>query len=378
MVKKSVSVIFAVLITAVFSMANAEEYPVDISGIRAAAVIEQNSGVAVLEYNASEEMDTGGLSRLPVLLAVCKKIDSGAIALTDTVTVSAAAAGVSGPTAFLEAYEQAEASLLLKAAVMICAGDAIYALAEGVYGSAEACAIAVNEIMQDMEIDANYTDITGSGISFTAHEMAKIGAQLMQSQSFTLYSGLFYDTIQHADGRITELASSNKLLKSCVGTNGAGTGSSSAAGYCGVFSVKRGNTSYICTVLGAQNSSQRAEKAQTMLEYAFAAYDAKTLASEGEIIEESIPVHNGTRGSVALAAKKTTVALLPKNAKPVEQRDIPETLEAPVDSNTVVGRITYTLEGDMVGMVELVCAEAVEKANAFDYIRMSLMEWLHC
>lgn len=200
----------------------------------------------------------------------------------------------------------------------------------------------------------------------------------MQSQSFTLYSGLFYDTIQHADGRITELASSNKLLKSCVGTNGAGTGSSSAAGYCGVFSVKRGNTSYICTVLGAQNSSQRAEKAQTMLEYAFAAYDAKTLASEGEIIEESIPVHNGTRGSVALAAKKTTVALLPKNAKPVEQRDIPETLEAPVDSNTVVGRITYTLEGDMVGMVELVCAEAVEKANAFDYIRMSLMEWLHC
>jgi len=378
MLKKCLCMALAALFLLGYGTAFAEEYPVDISGIKAAAVMEQSSGELVLEYNALDEMDTGGLSRLPVLLAVCKKIDSGATALTDTVTVSAAAAKVSGPTAFLETYEQAEVSMLLKAAVMICAGDAIYALAEGIFGSAEACAMAVNEIMREMEIDANYTDITGSGISFNAHEMAKIGAELMHSQSFTLYSGLFYDTIQHSDGRMTELASSNKLLKSCVGANGVGTGSSSGAGYCGIFSVKRGNTSYICTIFGARNSSHRAEKAQSMLEYAFAAYDAKTLATAGEIMEESVAVHHGIRGSVSLAAKKTAVALMPKNAKPVEQREIPEMLEAPVDTDTVVGRITYTHDGEIVGVVELVCAEKVDRANAFDYFRMSLLEWLHC
>ncbi|MBR5292807.1 MAG: D-alanyl-D-alanine carboxypeptidase [Clostridia bacterium] len=378
MLKKCMCVVLAAVLLLGYGAAYAEEYPVDISGIKAAVVIEQNSGTAVIEYNAEEKMDSGGLARLPVLLAVCKKIDGDSIALTDTVTISAAAAKISGPTAFLEAYEQAEMSTLLKAAVMICAGDAIYALAEGVYGSAEACAIAVNELMRDMEIDGNYTDITGNGINFTPHEIAKIGAELMQCQSFTLYSGLFYDTIQHSDGRTTELASSNKLLKSCVGTNGVGTGSSSAAGYCGVFSVKRGNTSYICAIFGAQNSSQRAQKAQSMLEYAFAAYDAKTLATEGEAIVDSMPVHNGTKSNVPIVSNKTVVALVPKNTILEERREIPEILEAPVNSSTVVGTVTYLHEGETVGVVELVSAEDVDRANVFDYIKRSLMEWLHC
>lgn len=378
MLKKCICIVLSAAYLLVFSAAYAEEYPVDVNGIKAAVVMEQSGGAVVIEYNSKEEMDTGGLSRLPVLLAVCRKIDSGAASLTDTVTVSAEAAKVSGPTAFLEPYEQAEISLLLKAAVMICAGDAIYALAEGVFGSAEACSIAVNEIMKELEIDANYTDVTGFGINFTAYEMAKIGAALMQCQSFILYSGLFYDEIQHSDGRMTELASSNKLLKSCVGTNGIGTGSSSDAGYCGVFSVKRGSTSYICTVLGAQNSSQRAQKAQSMIEYAFAAYDAKTLVTQGETIVDSLPVRNGTQGNVPIVSSETEVVLVPKNAKLDEERNIPELLEAPIGKDDVIGSITYTLEGKVVGVAELVSAEEVKRANAFDYIRMSLKEWIHC
>lgn len=115
-----------------------------------------------------------------------------------------------------------------------------------------------------------------------------------------------------------------------------------------------------------------------MLEYAFAAYDAKTLASEGETIVDSLPVHNGTRSNVPIVSNKTVVALVPKSAKLEEQKDIPEILEAPVDNNTVIGSITYLLEGEIVGVVELVSGEKVDRANAFDYIKLSLMEWLHC
>ncbi len=378
MLKKCICTVLAAGVLFSNGLAFAEEYPVDTSGIKAAVVMEQSSGKVVLDYNADEKMETGGLSRLPVLLAVCNKIDSEAISLTDKITVSPTAAKVNGPTAFLEAYEQMEVSSLLKAAVMICAGDATYALGEGIYGSAEASALAVNNTMADMGVDAAYTDITGNGVILSATEIARIGAALMQSRSFLLYSGLYYDNIQHTDGRVTELASSNKLLKSCVGANGVGTGSSSAAGYCGVFSVKRGNTGYICAVLGAQNSSHRAEKAQSMLEYAFAAYDVKILASEGDVIEHGVPVKSGTAASVPLIAKETGVALIPKNAKLQEFREVPEILEAPLSTDEVVGKITYTLDGETAGEVELVCAESVERANAVDYIRMSLLQWLHC
>ena len=70
--------------------------------------------------------------------------------------------------------------------------------------------------------------------------------------------------------------------------------------------------------------------------------------------------------------------MIPKNAKLEEQKNIPEMLEAPVKKDTVIGSITYLLEGETVGVVELVSAEEVDRANAFDYIKLSLMEWLHC
>ncbi len=378
MLKKSICGIMAAAVLLCCGRAFAEEYPVDVSGIKAAIVIEQSSGQPVFEHNGTEKVNAGGLSRLPVLLAVCNKIDSGAVAVTDTFTVSAAAARVGGPTAFLEAQERVQVSTLLKAAVMICAGDAIYALAEGAYGSAEACALEVNSLMESMGIDVDYQDISGGEMTFTPYDMARIGAALTLSRSFRLYSGLYYDSIQHEDGRTTDLASSNKLLKSCVGANGVGTGSSAEAGYCGVFSVQRGNTGYVCAVFGAQNSSKRAERAQSMLEYAFAAFDAKTLAEKGQVIVESVPVHGGVKESAALIAGENVVALIPKNSSLEEQAEIPELLEAPVDKNEVVGRITYALDGKTVGVVELVCGESVAQAGMGDYVIKSLMEWLHC
>lgn len=377
MLKKYMCIIAAAALLLGYGRAMADELPVDVSGIRAGAVIEQSSGLVVFEYNGTEKMNTGGLARLPVLLAVCNKIDSGAVNMSDIFTVSAAAARVGGPTAFLEEYEKIQVSVLLKAAVMICAGDAIYALAEGTYGSAETCIMEVNGLMTSMGIDVEYTDLASDKVQFTAHDMARIGAALMKSESFRLYSGLFYDSIQHEDGRSTELASSNKLLKSCTGTNGVGTGSSSEAGYCGVFSVQRGDTEYICVVFGAQNSSRRAEKAQNMLEYAFAAYDVRTLAEKGDVIRENASVHNGVKSSVSLVAREHVVTLIPKNSTLKESTEIPDVLEAPVEKNTVVGRVIYTLDGETVGVVELVSGEEIERANVADYIRKSLTEWLH-
>lgn len=377
MLKKYVCIIVAAALLLGYGRAMADELPVDVSGIRAGVVMEQSSGKVVFEYNSTEKMNTGGMARLPVLLAVCNKIDSGAVNMSDIFTVSAAAARVGGPTAFLEEYERIQVSVLLKAAVMICAGDAIYALAEGTYGSAEACIVEVNGLMTSMGIDVEYTDLASDRVQFTAYDMAKIGAALMKNESFRLYSGLFYDSIQHEDGRSTELASSNKLLKSCIGTNGVGTGSSSEAGYCGAFSVQRSSTEYICVVFGAQNSSRRAEKAQNMLEYAFAAYDVRTLAEENEVIKESVSVHNGVKNSVPLVAREHVVALIPKNSALKENAEIPDVLEAPVEKNTVVGRIIYTLDEETVGIVELVSGEEIERANVADYIRKSLTEWLH-
>ncbi|MFR0881797.1 MAG: serine hydrolase [Christensenellales bacterium] len=131
--KRLAGTLLAVVLLICFGAAYGEEYPVDVSGMKAAVLCSQD-GQSIIEYNSAERLEVGGLGRLPLLLAACDKIDGGGLALTDKVTVSREAARVPGPTAFLDAYENAEVSMLLKAAAVICAGDAIYALGEAAYG----------------------------------------------------------------------------------------------------------------------------------------------------------------------------------------------------------------------------------------------------
>ena len=227
-----------------------------------------------------------------------------------------------------------------------------------------------------MGIQAESGEISDGSIRLSAADLAAIGGRLSESGCFSLYSGIFYDSIQHEDGRTTELASSNKLIKSCVGTNGVATGSSADAGYCGIFSAKRGNAVFICAVIGAKNSSERAAKAKAMLEYAFAAYDIKTVAKQGERIAV-VEVKNGTASVAELTAREGVVCLLPKNAEMQSDKDIPDMLEAPVSKKDVLGSITYSLDGEQIAKVELVSSADIPRAGTAHYVGRILCEWLH-
>lgn len=352
--------------------------PANIAGAKAAVLAEQAGGQAVAAYKAEERMDVGGLTRLPALLAVCEGIDQGLLQPSASVTVSEAAAKIKGPTAFLSAYEVIDAASLLKAAVMILAGDAIYALSEAVYGSATACTQRAQARLGELGVEADYTDLMGVDTHLSANDLVVLGRALMQSPAFTAYSGLFFDGISHADGRATELASSNRLLKTSVGCTGVATGSSASAGYCGVFSVTRGGAVWICAVIGAPNASARTAAASDLIDYGFAAYEVKALARAEQVLVESVPVLGAKRSSVALVAGQDAVLLLPKGMGHEAQWELPESLTAPLEAGEAVGLVRYTDDaGEELCSVELLIAEAVPQAKVMDYAAMVLVGWVH-
>ena len=322
--------ILFILMAPMCALAAPTDMPTDMAGAKAAVLVEQTGGQVVASYAGDEKMPVAGLARLPGLLAVCQATDEGRLKLDTPVIVSEAAAGIKGPTAFLSAREEIEAASLLKAAVMITAGDAICALAETAYGSATACIQWINDQLTAMGIEAVYTDLLGTDIHLSANDLAVLGRALMASPTFVNYSGIFYDSITHPDGRLTELASSNRLLKSAVGCNGVATGSSADAGYCGVFSISRGGVSWICAIIGAPNSAARFAAAGDLLDYGFAAYDVKTLAKEKEVLLDSVPVLGAKHSAVALVAGEERVLLLERGAACKPQWDVPEALEAPL------------------------------------------------
>ena len=105
----------------------------DMPSSASALLMDAGSGKVLFEKNASQKTEVAGLKRLPALLTVCRAFDEGLIAGSTRVTVSSEAAAIRGTTAFLEPNETADAEPILKAAVMLTAGDAICALLKTVF-----------------------------------------------------------------------------------------------------------------------------------------------------------------------------------------------------------------------------------------------------
>ncbi len=368
----------ALLFLSLPCMAFAEAAPVDLSGVKTALIVEATSGQLVLLKNADQKQNVAGLTRLPALLMVCELMDGGALEHSTVVTVSEEAAKVKGPTAFVEPYETIEAGELLKAAVMIGAGDAVYALAEAATGSSAAFVEQMNERLRELGVDAVYTGITGEGVELSVTDLIAVGKEIIKCSSFRSYATVYMDGITHENGSSTELVNSNRLIRTSVGCGGIGTGSSDTAGYCGVFWVLRGETGYLCAVTGAANSNARFSAAQAMLEYAFGAYKTVTLSKSGEVLAENIPVKGGTDIFVNLVARADSVLLLKQNEKYEEKRNVPETLYAPLEGDRVVGTLEYTdAEGNLLAVVELVPHKVVAQAGLGDFIRILFLSFLH-
>lgn len=337
-------------------------------GAKAAIVIEPYSKQVIFSKNPDERLDAAGLTRLPLMLAVCEKFDSGAVKKTDIVRVSHDAASVKGPTAFIEANEEIEAGLLLKAAVMLTAGDAIYALAEHSFGTASAAMQRANELSGGAQLD---------GESLSASELAIIAAELADSAAYRSFSTLYMDEIIHKNGVRTELVNQNRLIRDCSGCFGLSTGSSSTAGYCGAFAVKRGGATFVCVVIGASDSKTRFATARELIEYAFASYSAKTLCKEGEIIVSGVKVLGGCEKTVDLIAGSDAVALTEAGIEPQNRIDAPETLQAPLDKTVSVGTASLVDEsGKALITVELFPAKDVPAAAFSDHFNSLLKIWL--
>lgn len=294
------------------------------------------------ENYADEWRNVAGLTKLPAVLTLCDAFDRGLIAENTMITVSAKAASIGGPSAYLKKGETIAASELIRAAVMISAGDAIYALAEHAFGSEDVFVNNIELTMRSVGVDKQLPGCLGTYMTFSCKELIALGEAAVESATFLKYCAVKYAMLEHPDGRKTELASANKLLSSLPGCIGLFTGSSSSDGYCGVFACRRGETTYLCSVIGASNSKIRFETATKMFEEAFANYRYVTVCDPDEAVLEAYPVSGGDIDEVDLFAKDRYVLLLKKSdGEPQKRVDLPEQLIAPLDPEHAVGTISY-------------------------------------
>lgn len=83
--------------------------------VKSAILIDQNTGTVRYEMNADEKLPPASITKIMSLLLFMEALDSGKIALTDTVTCSEAAAGFGGSQIWLKPGEEMTVDDLLKA-----------------------------------------------------------------------------------------------------------------------------------------------------------------------------------------------------------------------------------------------------------------------
>lgn len=367
-----------IAVSCIFPVGSSADQPVDMSGLKAAILVESSSQQVILEHNSAAAFDVAGLARLPLLMVLCEAVDKGELNLDSTVSVSEEASRVKGPTSFIEGGEQISARDLMKSAIMIGAGDSIYALCEMYAGSDSAFCDRVNSKVQELGISVNYTTCAGTGVTLSASDLMKVGCELIKSSCFREYSSAYLDKLVHANGTETQLASPNKLLKTYSGCDGIATGSSEPAGYCGIFSVERSGTRLVGVVLGAANASDRFETAAKLFDYGFGSFKSVTLVKKDEVVVSDIVITGGSGKSVSLISSKDVTLLLMQNeTSPQKVLDVPETISAPFSQGDVLGYLKIVdSNGTELFKVELLADKTVDEASFKDFFIRILIEWL--
>ncbi|HOS18393.1 MAG TPA: hypothetical protein PK438_03830 [Clostridia bacterium] len=347
------------------------------AGTKAVAVLESTCLQTAIDYEADTVCNVAGLSRLPALTYVCEAFDKGLISEDASVVVGDTAAGIGGPTAFISAGEKIQAAALVKAAVMITAGDATYALAETAAGSATLAEKAIADILTELNIGSGDFSLQTGKPSMTAKEVCALMARLARSPTYCKYSNLTFDEITHENGSKTELANPNKLIKGLEGCYAGSTGSSNEAGYCGAFAVTRGETSYVVAVLGAKNSGERFEAARDAANTAFSAYETIAAAKQGDVVASGIAVNGGMKRKVDAVSTKAVVLLVKKGGSWEVTTELPANIPAPVRKGDLIGYAVYSSNEGAQVRVALAAAEDVAEAGWGQLISVIMRMWVH-
>ena len=157
---------------------------------------------------------------------------------------------------------------------------------------------------------------------------------------------------------------------------GVKTGFTDAAGRCLVSTASYNNYNYMCILFGCTNSTQRRYdflETKELYRWAFNNFSYKEVANSDEPVSE-IPVDLSSETDfVSLYFKEPFVTILPNGADQStlvpKTKLIAESVDAPIKKGDVLGKAEIYYAEKLIGEVDLVAGNNVERNNILAIIR---------
>jgi len=360
----------SVLITLIVLPFPVQAAALEVAG-KSSLLMDVATGTVLQESNAHEKLAPASVTKVMTMLLIMEAVDSGKIAMTDTVTASETAAAKGGSQIYLKAGETMSVTDMLKSIAVSSANDCACAMAEHIAGSEEAFVAQMNQKAGELGMkDTTFVNCTGlddgenaANHRTSAYDIALMSRELLKNHpDIKKFTTIWMDTVRNGT---FGLSNTNKLVRFYQGATGLKTGFTSGAGYCLSATAQRDGMELIAVVMGADTSASRNAACKQLLDYGFANY----AVISPELPEpEPVAVKLGKADSVTAVLGEREEILIDKAQKSAVSMElsVEESVTAPVSQGQRVGTLTVKAGDQVLKEVPLVAAEGVERLSFGD------------
>ena len=336
-----------------------------------AILIDEDTGTILYAKNEHKKLRPASVTKVMTLLLVMEALDSGQINLDDRVPCSEKARKMGGSQIWLNETEQLTVHEMLKAICVVSANDCSMAMAEFVGGSEEAFVQKMNDKAKELGMNdttfKNCHGIDEDGHLTSAYDIALMSRELSKNHpKIHEYTKIWMDSLR--DGK-SQLVNTNKLVRFYSGCTGLKTGSTSMAGFNLSATATRNDLKLIAVVVHGTTSQNRFDDARKLLDYGFANFSNKVLASQNQVIEK-IPIEKGNEKEIEVVVEKDVSALIGKGDEKNIRTEIiyDDQISAPIAYREKLGTINCYLNDELISSGNLLSNQEVKRKNFINYL----------
>ena len=356
-----------------------------------AYLIDLSSGAVLLARDADRRMPPASMAKMMTTEVAFELIDKGQMPLSKMCTVrpdtwSKWHGPQAGSTMFLSVNEQVSVENLLHGIVTLSGNDAAVVLAECIGGTEQAFAQQMNALAKELGLaNSHFGNSNGwpdEGVTYvTAKDLATLARASIERHP-KLYKQ-FYGQPSFTWGKtlgsgadITQ-GNRNPILGKIPGADGLKTGHTDEAGYGFTGSAEQNGRRLVMVVAGLATFNQRIEESTRLMNWGFAAWQAKPLFKSGAKVG-SAQVQLGSDNVVDLVAPRDLAVTIPAGllSKTSMKIRYAGPVKAPIAKGQHIADLIVTSSDTGEQVMPLVAAEAVSEAGFFGRMWAGLKQML--
>lgn len=321
---------------------------------KAAVLLCADTGEVLFEKNAHEKLSMASTTKIMTSLLLMEEGTPGkSVRVTEQMTA------VEGTSMGLLPGDSVSYYALCVGMLLSSGNDAANTAAIAMTGSAEKFAERMNARAAEIGMTDTHF-VTPSGLDddahySTAYDMALLGATAIRNPQFLSVCSQKSIAVSYGNPPYRRtLSNHNRLLRlfdSCIGIK---TGFTKKSGRCLVSAAMQDGVTLVAVTLSDPDDWN---DHIAMFRYGFSAVSSTKL--DADVSSLSVPVTGGTKSSVSLCLAEEPTAVLPSTANVRRVIYRKPFLYAPVEADTIVGKVVYLQNGRTVCETTLLTSDSI-------------------